>query len=342
MNSGAEGTPPSSPTSATDTDGQSQELTRKKKVIRSAREKHPFVARCEYILFVSLFFLLRALPFRVAFRLGERIGWLLYVCDRPHRRVGLINLALAFPEKSEEERHAILRESLRNLGRLVAEFCHCHTLTPETIAERVSFTDFAQWQAMVTKAKETGALVLAGHFGNWELSAYSHACYGFPLHIIHRRLRNPLIDDMVVRERERCGTKVIRKTTAGLEVLRAIRKKALVVAAIDQNASGRLGVFVPFFSRLASTSSGLAGLALASGVPVIPAFLVREQGTWRHRIVLLPTVEPVRTGDQEADILATTAKFSAVFQRMVEQYPEQWLWIHKRWKRRPEGEAPIY
>jgi len=83
-------------------------------------------------------------------------------------------------------------------------------------------------------------------------------------------------------------------------------------------------------------------LALASGVPVIPAFLVREQGSWRHRIVLLPTVEPIRTGDQEADILATTAKFSAVFQSMVEQYPEQWLWIHKRWKRRPEGEAPIY
>ena len=149
-------------------------------------------------------------------------------------------------------------------------------------------------------------------------------------------------DDLIVRERERCGTKVIRKTTAGLEVLRAIRKKALVVAAIDQNASGRLGVFVPFFARLASTSSGLAGLALASGVPVIPAFLVREHGSWHHRIVLLPTVEPVRTGDQEADILATTAKFSAVFQSMVEQYPEQWLWIHKRWKRRPEGEAPIY
>lgn len=339
----AEGTPSSSPSSPpADADRQSQEPTRKKKVVRPAREKHPFLARCEYILFFGLFSLFRAVPFRLAFRLGEFIGWLLYVCDRPHRRVGLINLAIAFPEKSESERRAILRESLRNLGRLVAEFCHSHTLTKETISERVSFADFAQWQELVTKAAGTGALILAGHFGNWELSAYSHACYGFPLHIIHRRLRNPLIDDVIVRERERCGTKVIRKTAAGLEVLRAIRKKALVVAAIDQNASGRMGVFVPFFSRLASTSSGLAGLALASGVPVIPAFLVREQGTWRHRIVLLPPVEPIRTGDQAADLYATTAKFSAVFQSMVEQYPEQWLWIHKRWKRRPDGEAPIY
>ncbi len=121
-----------------------------------------------------------------------------------------------------------------------------------------------------------------------------------------------------------------------------IRHKAVVVAAVDQNASGRMGVFVPFFSLLASTSTGLAGLALASGVPVIPAFLVRENGTWRHRIVLLPPVEPVRTGDQEADLRATTARFTAVFQQMVEQYPDHWLWIHKRWKRRPEGEAPVY
>lgn len=338
----AEGTLPSSPASAPEADRQFQEPLRRKKIIRPAREKHRFIARCEYILFLGLFSLLRAVPFRVAFRLGEFGGWLLYVCDRPHRRVGLLNLTIAFPDKTQAERLAILRESILNLGRLVAEFCHFHTLTKETISERVSFADFTQWQELVTKAKETGALILAGHFGNWELSAYAHACYGFPLHIIHRRLRNPLIDDVIVRERERCGTTVIRKTTAGLEVLRAIRKKALVVAAIDQNASGRMGVFVPFFSRLASTSSGLAGLALASGVPVIPAFLVRERGTWRHRIIVLPPVEPVRSGNQEADLWATTEKFSAVFQRMVEQYPDQWLWIHKRWKRRPDGEEPIY
>ena len=338
----AEGTPPSSPASSPEADGQSPESVRRKKIIRPAREKHPFVARCEYIFFLGLFFLLRAVPFRAAFRLGEFGGWLLYVCDRPHRRVGLLNLTIAFPDKTQAERRVILRESLLNLGRLVAEFCHLHTLTQETISERVSFADFVQWQELVTAAKETGALILTGHFGNWELFAYAHAHYGFPVHIIHRRLRNPLIDDVIVAERERCGNKVIHKTTAGLEVLRAIRKKALVVAAIDQNASGRMGVFVPFFSRLASTSSGLAGLALASGVPVIPAFLVRERGTWRHRIIVFPPVEPVRSGNQEADLRATTEKFSTVFQRMVEQYPEQWLWIHKRWKRRPEGEGEIY
>jgi Kdo2-lipid IVA lauroyltransferase/acyltransferase len=315
---------------------------RKRKVVRPAREKKGALARCEYVLALGLLSLFRFLPFPLAFRVGEAIGWLLYQCDRLHRRIGLTNLALAFPHKSEAERRQILRESLLNLGRLVAEFCHLQTLTKDNIGERVRFVDFAQWQELLTGVQNTGALILTGHFGNWELFAYAHACYGFPVHIIHRRLRNRFIDDLIVQERERCGNHVIRKTTAGIEVFRAIRQKALVVAAVDQNASGRMGMFVPFFSRLASTSTGLAGLALASNVPVVPAFLIREKGTWRHRIVVLPPVEPVRTGDQEADLRATTAKFTEVFQQMVEQYPDHWLWIHKRWKRRPEGEASIY
>jgi len=331
------------------TDGSSGESpsvhphsSRKKKFIRPAREKHRLVAYGEYFLFVGLFSFFRCLPFHVAFRVGEFIGWLLYICDRPHRRVGMMNLALAFPDKSEADRRAILRESLLNLGRLMAEFCHLRTLTKETITERVRLADPEYWQALASKCQETGALILTGHFGNWELSGYTHAYYGFPLHIVHRRLRNPLIDNLIVQERERCGNKVIRKTTAGIEVFRALKQKAFVVVALDQNASGRMGVFVPFFSRLASTSSGLAGLALASGVPVIPAFLVREHGSWHHRLEVLPPVEPIRTGHQETDVRETTAKFTAVFQQIVEQYPDHWLWIHKRWKRRPDGEESIY
>jgi len=320
----------------------SQKSGRKKKIIRPARQRHPIVARCEYILFLALFLSLRVLPFRAAFRVGEWIGLFLYHCDRPHRRVGLINLAMAFPHKSAVEHRAILRASCLNLGRMVAEFCHMHTLTPNTISERIAFTDFAQWQEIVTKARQTGGVILTAHFGNWELLAYSHAHYGFPIHMIHRSLRNPLIDEVIVRERERSGNKIIRKTTAGIEIFRALRQKSFVAVAIDQNASGRMGIFVPFFSRLASTSSGAAGLVLAFGVPVFPAFPIREKGTWRHRIVIGTPVEFVRTGNQEEDLRVLTEKFSVVVQQMVEQYPDHWLWIHKRWKRRPDGEAPIY
>jgi KDO2-lipid IV(A) lauroyltransferase len=315
---------------------------RKKKIIRPARVKNPRVARWEYLLFSAVFSFFRRLPFTLAFRLGQGIGLLLYLVDFPHRRVGMKNLRLAFPEKSEAERRAILRESMRNLGRLIAEFCHLHTLTKDNISERVRLANPEQWHALVSQFQSTGALILTGHFGNWELLACAHALYGFPVHIIHRRLRNPLIDDVIVQERALCGNKVIRKTTAGIEVFRAIKQKAIVVAAVDQNASGRMGVFVPFFSHLASTTSGLAGLALVSGVPVIPAVLVREHGSWRHRIEILPPVEPVHTGNQETDLREMTAKFTAVFEQFVRQYPDHWLWIHKRWKRRPDGEAPLY
>ena len=321
---------------------QAQASERKKKIIRPARQKNRLLARCEHGLLWGVFFFFQKLPFPLAFRLGESIGRLLYWLDRPHRRVGLTNLALAFPHKEPAERTQILRQSWLNLGRLIAEFCHLHTLTPDNIAERVRFADPDQWRSLVEKYQHTGALILTGHFGNWELLAHAHACYGFPVHIIHRRLRNPFLDDLIVDQRRHSGNAVIRKTTAGMEVFRAIRKKGVVVAAVDQNASGRMGVFVPFFGRQASTSTGLAGLALATHVPVIPAFLIRDKGSWQHRIVILPPVEPVRTGNQEADLEATTAKFTAVFQHIVEQYPDHWLWIHKRWKRRPPGEPPIY
>ena len=315
---------------------------RRKKSIRPAREKKHLLARIEYVLFLALFAFFRGLPFRLAFRVGEGIGTLLYWLDWPHRRVGLTNLALAFPAKAKAERQRILHESFRNLGRLLAEFCHLRSLTPENIHERVRFENEAEWRQLADKLRQTGGLILTGHFGNWELCAHAAACYGLPMHIIHRRLRNVFIEKVLTTERERCGTTVIKKTTAGLEVLRAIKKRSLVVAAVDQNASGRMGVFVPFFSRLASTSAGLAGLALTTGVPVVPAFLVRENGSCRHKVVILPLIEPVRTGNQKEDIRATTAKFTAVFQDMVERYPEHWLWIHKRWKRRPDGDTPVY
>ena len=326
----------------TDSSSSQQERPRRKKVIRPARERKNFLARVEYLLFMGLFTFFRLLPFPVAFRVGEGIGNLLYWIDRPHRKVGLKNLALAFPDKDMVEHLQILHESFRNLGRLLAEFCHLRTVTPENIQEWIEFENADEWRGLADKLRDTGALILTGHFGNWELFAHAAACYGLPMHIIHRRLRNVFIEEALTTERERCGTTVIKKTTAGLEVFRAIKKKSALVAAVDQNASGRMGVFVPFFSQLASTSAGLAGLALTTNVPVVPAFLVRQNGSWKHKIVILPLIEPVRTGNQEEDIRATTEKFTAVFQSMVEQHPEHWLWIHKRWKRRPDGHPPIY
>ncbi len=315
---------------------------RRKKPSRAPRPKAAFSAYSEYALFLLFFYGLRTLPFSFAFRLGQWLGHLLYYLDRPHRRVGMINLAIAFPTKTHSERQAILKESFANLGRMVMEFCHLRSLTSENIHKYVTPADPELWQRLVAEFSDKGALILTGHFGNWEYLACAHALYGCPVHIVHRPLRNRLIDAFITHERERCGTKILRKSTAGFEVLRAFKQQALIVLPIDQNASGRMAVFVDFFSRPASSSVGLATLALKFGAAVLPAFLVREGGTPRHRIILLPPVEPVRTGNLEKDLQETTQKFTRVFEQMVAQYPEHWLWLHKRWKRQPEHEPPVY
>lgn len=315
---------------------------RRKKAPRAPRPKPILTAYIEYVLFLLLFHGLRALPFALTFRLGGWLGRLLYYLDRPHRQVGMINLAIAFPTKTPSERRAILREACTNLGRMVVEFCHLRSLTRENVHKYVTLADPELWRRLVAELSDKGALILTGHFGNWEYLAYAHALYGYPVHIVHRPLRNRLIDAFIIREREHCGTKILRKSTAGFEVLRALKQKGLVVLPIDQNASGRMAVFVDFFSRSASSSVGLATLALKSGVAVVPAFLVREGATPRHRIVLSPPVEPVRTGNLERDLQETTQKFTRIFEQMVAQYPDHWLWLHKRWKRRPEHEPPVY
>ena len=315
---------------------------KRKKIIRPARQRKGLLARGEYVLFLSVYTFFRLLPFRLAFRLGEAVGILAYWVDRRRRDIGMINLTVAFPARGDAERRRILKESFRNLGRLLAEFCHLRYVTSANIRDRVEVEDEDNWRRLEERIRGTGALILTGHFGNWELFARAAACYGMPMHIVHRQLRNVFVEAALTKERERGGATVIKKTTAVLEVFRAIKQKNIVVAAVDQNASGRMGVFVPFFSVPASTSSGLAGLALTTKVPVVPAFLVRINGSWKHKIVILPLIEPIRSGNQEEDLIATTEKFTAIFQAMVEKYPEHWLWIHKRWKRRPDGAPALY
>ncbi len=318
----------------------------RKKPPRAPRPKPALIAYTEYALFLLFFYGLRALPFTFAFRLGGGLGRLLYYLDRPHRQVGMINLSIAFPTKTLSERRAILKEAFANLGRMTVEFCHLRSLTKENIHQYVTLADPELWRRLVAELSDKGALILTGHFGNWEYLAYAHALYGYPVHAIHRPLRNRLIDSFIIRERERCGTKILRKSTAlntsGFEVLRALKQKGLVVLLIDQNASGRMAVFVDFFSRPASSSIGLATLALKSGMAVVPVFLLREERTPRHRIILFPPVEPVRTGNLEKDLQETTQKFTRIFEQMVAQYPDHWLWLHKRWKRQPEHQPPVY
>jgi len=298
--------------------------------------------RVEYAIFRLAFVVFATLPLRAALRVGAWLGELFYRLDARNRRVALFNLALAFPEKSTEEHRRILRASCRNLGRVAAEVCHLPELTTEGLPARVTFADRATWEQSIAGAAQTGAVILTAHFGNWELLAYAHGLLGHPITLVHRPMRNTLVDDAVTALRARAGTRSIKKKAAAKEALRVLKQHGILVIPSDQNQTASAGVFVEFFGKLACTTAGAARLAMLTGAPVFPVFLVREREGPTHRIELLPAVEMVDTGNREDDIRTNTQRCSTVIESMIRRYPEQWIWFHKRWKTRPQGEPKLY
>ncbi len=307
-----------------------------------ALQSYQRAGRLEYAAFRLFYLLLAALPWRVAQRVGAALGATLYCVARSQRRVALRNLAIAFPDKSEAERRDILRRSCRNLGRVVAEFCQMHRLTPASVGAHITIADPAAWQRALAMARDCGAVILTGHFGNWELLAYAHGLLGHPITLVHRPMRNHLVDDAITAVRARAGTRSLPKRAAAKAVIRALRAGALVAIPADQNQTRRFGVFVDFFGLPASTTAGPARLAMITGAPVLPVFLVREGESDRHRLEILPTVEMVDTGDRDADTRTNTQRCSDVIEAMVRAHPDQWVWFHKRWRTRPEGEPRLY
>jgi KDO2-lipid IV(A) lauroyltransferase len=285
---------------------------------------------------------LAMLPLAFALRVGEACAWVVWLVAFPLRRVGMTNLTIAFPDKPQTERTRILRASMLNLGRMAAELAHLPRLSDGDLREMVQFVDEAWLREALTWERPTGVLILSGHFGNWELLVYAQGRRGHPVTMVHRPIRNPLIDRWLNEVRAGAGTRLVRKHHAAREVLRALREKQLLVLPFDQNSTRGLGVFVDFFGLPASTNAGLARVALRADAPIVPAFIVRQGRSARHLVHVLPIMEAERTGDMQADVLATTARLSAVFEEMVRRFPEQWLWVHKRWKTRPPGELKIY
>lgn len=274
--------------------------------------------------------------------IGARIGDVFYLFDRPRRRIALYNLRLAFPDRGEAELRTILRRSCRNLGRVAAECCHLASLSAASVGEYVAVDDPERWQALLAGAAERGTVILTGHFGNFELLAYAHGLLGYPITLVHRPMRNPLVDRAIVELRARASTVSLAKKSAAKAALRALHERRIVAIPSDQNQTRRYGVFVDLFGLPASTTPGPARLAMLSRAPILPVFLVREGESDRHRIVVLPEIELARTGNREADILTNTQRCNAAIESMMRRYPDQWIWFHKRWKTRPVGEPRIY
>jgi len=306
-----------------------------------ARQTGALQARVEYAGLSAAVAAMRAVPRERALELGARLGAAAAAVDRPNRRIALINLRIAFPELDRSAQLKIIRDMYRNWGRMLAEWVHMDSLDRSNIERYVTYDGQEHWDEAARVSNGRGILVLTAHYGNWELLNAAHAIYGTRITIVHRPLRNPLMDRDLRAMRSRFGNPSIERKAAGLDMARLLRQNWMIAVALDLDV--RQGVFVDLFGKPASTSDGLARLAMASGAPVVPCFMVRDGHSACHRITISPALEIEKgRGDRESAIVRNTQRCARAIEDAIRGHPDHWNWIHRRWKTRPPGEPRFY
>lgn len=296
--------------------------------------------RLEYALAWCVVKTIGALPRSLARLVGVALAQFIRILHGKLRRVGMRNLQLAFPEMPARERGKLVRRVFTSLGRQFAEVCLFPRYTAKNVSDAVIYDGFENFDRASQRGK--GVLFLTGHLGGWELSAFAHSLYGHPLYFVMRPLDNPYLDELVRRYRTMHGNTPILKDDPVRELLRAMKQGSTVGILMDTNMTPPEGVFVDFFGIPACTASGLARIALRTDSAVVPGFTLWDPVLRKYRLRFDPALQLQRTGNNEEDILANTQLFTKVIEDFVRRYPDQWLWVHRRWKTRPPGEPPLY
>jgi KDO2-lipid IV(A) lauroyltransferase len=269
------------------------------------------------------------IPARLRRTLFISLMQLFYHLSPRRRLIAHHNLRRAFPEKSEEEILGIVRNVYRNMGIVAAEFFDIPRLNAVNIGELVEAEGLEHCAKALAKGR--GVLLFGAHFSNWELEAVAVSLFIRPLVVIYRRLDNAVLEALVLRIRSATGNTPLLKEHAMRAMLRTLKRNGMLGILIDQNVDTYEGVFVDYFRRPACTTDGLALLALHTGAPVLPGYMARRPDG-RYRLVIGPEVEVVNTGNREEDVLANTQHFTKIIEETVRQYPDQWFWVHQRWK----------
>ena len=283
---------------------------------------------------------LGALPRPLSRAVGIALGFSAYLLMGRLRRVGMRNLQIAFPELPKKRRRQIIFQLFVGFGRHLSEFSLLPQYTKENAREVATYDGFENYEA--ARAADRGVLLLTGHFGGWEVGSFVHSIFGHPIKIVVRRLDNEKVDALVERYRTLHGNETFAKEDFARGLLAAMKAGETVGILMDTNMTPPQGVFVDFFGTPACTAVGVARVALRSGAAVVPAFTIWDKQLKKYRVRFDPALKLVSTGDDEADAVANTAMFTGVIQDYATRYPEQWLWVHRRWKTRPPGEPSLY
>ncbi len=296
--------------------------------------------RFEYWFVLALVRGLGALPRGAARGLGAALGAAAFVLIPRLRRTGERNLALAYPASDRGWRMQVLRELYRSLGRHLAEFCLMSRYTRESASQFVRYAGLEHY--LNARDAGRGVLVVTGHLGLWELSSFYHSLMGYPMSMVIRRLDNPRVDRLVNGIRCMHGNTVLHKDDFARGLLGAMRRGDTVGILMDTNMTPPQGVFVDYFGIAACTAAGLARLALHTDAMVLPGFLTWRADEKRYVLEFGEALRLMRSGNIEQDIVTNTQLCTAAIEQWVRRYPEQWLWLHRRWKTRPPGEPPLY
>jgi Kdo2-lipid IVA lauroyltransferase/acyltransferase len=296
--------------------------------------------RLEYCLVVCVARALGWMPRSLARAKAGLLAFAVYWTFGRLRRVGIRNLEMALPEAGWGERKRILRGVYVHLGWQLVEFCRMAWYTPENSRDWMSTEGLEHY--LKAQARGKGVLVITGHLGAWELSSFYHSLMGHPMGMVIRRLDNRRLDAFVNGIRCMHGNYVLHKDDFGRGLLTAMRSGGTVGILMDTNMTPPQGEFVKFFGTEACTATGLAHVARKTGAAALPGFMLWEPSKKSYVLHFGPEVHIPHTDDVAADILAGTQLCTSAIESWIRRYPDQWLWIHRRWKTRPAGEPPLY
>jgi len=296
----------------------------------------------EYSVARSVLTTLGYLPPSVAMGVGRTVGGVAYFLARDLRRTAATNLRLAFPEKSDEERAQLVRDTFDSLGRLLGFFSQ---MSSRSEAELKDLIHVEGWENLEAERDVHGQklFLYTGHLGAWELTSFGFSLLGHRFVFLVRRIDNPKIEQMVDRVRSRFGNQTIDKLSAGREMLRILRHGKTSIGLLpDLNTLDDEAIFIDFFGVPAATTFLFAKFALRTNTPIIPVFSPWDEEKGKYLIIVEKPVTFERTDDEEENVRRLTVGLTQRIENQIRRYPSQWLWVHKRWKTRPPGEPGIY
>lgn len=305
------------------------------------KKRSNFQAKIELYVVRALLGGVGLFSLKTSMRLGKEVGALLSSHLSKLQKTARRNLEIAMPELSETEKEKIVRGTWESLGRHLGFVSHFKKFKHEDIRNLIEVVGKEEYFDPA-HATGRGILFFTGHFGSWEVFNLLPPAFGYGMNILVRRIDNRLVEDYVDKMRTRYGSVTLDKTKSARTMFRLLEQGKLLGILADLNVQEREGVFVDFFGVPASTTTSIAKLALKTNAIVLPAFAVWEEEKQKYVVYLEPPVEYQKTENAEEDIKNLTQKVTNIVEKYVRKYPEQWLWIHKRWNTRPEGEKGLY